>query len=361
METRRTRTYEVCDAVCAAVQGDLELVNQILNSSRSSTWFVTVIKYAAKMEHMHILAQMSLSQCWPNTTGLEDIGDVQGVVNSAALDGRIEVLNWIAAQISVVRLIEITNGYPLAEAAKNNQTETLNWFNAHLQAEILSRGGAEMRVNGFEVRSSIMWFNTIPLGAIRLKNGVPYVFRHAMQLAFPDMVRNNSVEALAWLKNQGATFDDAITVNGFANMLRCFELGVQHSPDILRQLIQHFSEELEKHAFYLGGKTLGETLIAKAIECGNCMSLRIIAESKTVARKQWISALGSAPISVLEYAFGWLQKEDYAALQRLDIWKKCAAKCAAKCVANAIVAQRVGAADVRGLPNELWLHIMSLL
>jgi hypothetical protein len=357
METQRTRAYEVCDAVCAAVQGDLELVNRILDSPRSSTWFSTVVKYAAKMGHMHILEQIPLSRCWPNTNGLEDIGEVRGIVNSAALDGRIEVLNWIAAQISVVRLIKITNGYPLAKAAKNNQTETLNWFNAHLRAEILSRGGAEMRVNGFEVESSIMWFNTIPLGAtIRLKNGVPYVFRHAMQLAFPDMVRNNSVEALAWLKNQGATFDDAITVNGFANMLRCFELGAQHSPVILRQLIQHFSEELEKHAFYLGGKTLGETLIAKAIECGNCMSLRIIAESKTVARKRWVSALGGAPISALEYAFDWLQKEDYAALQRLDIWKKCAAKC----VANAIVAQRGGAADARGLPNELWLHIMSL-
>ncbi|NBO41891.1 MAG: hypothetical protein EBU92_10290 [Betaproteobacteria bacterium] len=355
METKRNRTYEVCDAICAAVQGDLELVNQILNSyqilnsSCSSTWSVTVIKYAAKMEHMHILAQMSLSQCWPNTTGLEDIGDVRGIVDSAALDGRIRVLDWMAAQISIAKLIEKTNGRPLAEAAKNNQIQTLNWFNAHLQAEMSSRGVAEMKV-----KQTINWLHWIAPqnGKIRLENGVPYVFRGAMRIAICDMIRNNSAEALMWLKNQGATFDDAITTNGPAHMLRCFELCARYSPGILRDLVRHFQKEMPNG---YDNKSLAERTVVAAINQGNLASLQVLAESKVVARKEWIAALAKAPFPVLEYAFSWLQETDYAALQRLDIWKHCTVKC----VANAIVTHRRRGGPC--LPNELWLLIMQLM
>lgn len=332
---QRVWSYDIDDVICAAVQGDLDLLNLIL-AKENNTWNrdfrETAMRYAAKMGHMHILGMFPLKMVYTcSAQYLAQETSLKKSMCNAARDGNIKVLDWFAGQLeannlSVTHVIKSTHGEIIAEAAKNNQIQILKWFEKYLEDE-------SEKISGFKV--SMAMYGAVR-GSVR------------------DIARNNSIEAYEWLKAHGAT----IGATYYWRELR--DICVKYSPYMLREMIEYYSDELNTPRRYngTGAPTLGTLFITSAMNAENYASFRVLAESKKIGRKQWILALqGEGTEWGVAHAFGWLWKEDYVALQKLDIWQNCVTVC----VANAIVAQRVGAVCKRGLPNELWLIILNLM
>lgn len=324
------RTYDLDDLICAAVQGDLELLKRILAKKRHWEWPEIAVKYAAKMSHLHILDALPVSVVWPRCS-IAHTRSVQLIICDAAGNGNITVLNWFAKQISISEIIEKTLGEPLSAAAINNEVETLEWFEPHL------------------IKS--------PTKMITMKSGkkILHVVFAGLQRAMEEMVRNDSVEAYKWFKSHDITFDNFVTYGNFPDtwMIKLIDICAKGSPRMLRELLIHYLGRQADETTIM----LKKTFIQRIIQTSNLSSYRILAEQIKMSRAEWVAILLSVDMGGLTLVFGWLWREDYVALRRPDIWKHCAATC----VANAIVAQRASTVCKRGLPNELWQNILNLM
>ena len=366
------QSYDVADVVCAVVLGDLEKVRKILDNRPcgSGTIHTFALEYALKMGHIHIADTIQLKDCWGSAVewGVEDIGAMQNMLGTAARDGRIEVLEWLDSRVSIVKILQETNGAALAEAAKNNRVEVLDWLE----------------------RRAIMG------SCLRMRDGALHIIHEAMRLAVARMeiIVNNSAEAMEWLEKRGASLngsaDDDQNWRFYLRMQTKESLSVDDNQKdrmleacalagadrIWDRLVRAFPGQLSRVA--AGQRqTLGEIILMKALRghaapcsaafrlvCPHVTLTEILIVHDVVASRnekclaaivasgKWDQAWLRRGLSEwdekscdwgMRRMFARLWREDYVAARRPEMW----AELASSTVATAIAANKRAAQGAR--------------
>jgi len=294
--------------------------------------------------------------------GVEGVGAMQSMLETAARDGRKEALEWLDSRVSIVKILQETGGATLAEAAKNNRVEALDWLE----------------------RRAIMG------SCLRMRDGALHIIHEAMRIAIARMeiAANDSVEAVEWLEKRGASLNGSADDNQKNRLLEsCALAGADRMWD---KLVRAFPGRLSR-VVAAQGQTLGEMILMNAARHqALAAAFRLVCPHMTLtdihavlivqeiaarrdekglaiiaASGRWSRAWLRRGLSDKESCdwgmwrmFAWMWQEDYACARRLEMW----AELASRAVAAAMAAnKRATARGVPMLPSELWLHIMRLM
>lgn len=286
------------------------------------------------------------------------------LLKTAAADGRMEVIEWIASCVRVEEVLYQTNGLAISAAAENGQMAVLRWF-----GEIMQRRKSYRNNDQHVLR----------------------IIENAAKHTLTRIVANNLVEVWEWFMDQGLVLDNVIGENKWLekqNLVNNCVTGsvAEEAPEMLQKLLELFPEILQMRCVaYNDDKIYGTELITMAAHrrCHKC--LRILLPLVDMQGFQWVhlahhiarqesdaclaeliacqkfsKTFWAQVIATTSKARLWLAERMFGILRRADypenvqyIWHLHAAVC----IENA--EKVLGSANT--LPPEIWQYISTFL